>query len=222
MRPFISANITRLRELPNSEGNLRHFVGVLLVAILFFLPLTACQSNKVDSLNYLQSVKNGQLIFADGKTEAIPHWGDSAWTHIFCVRHAEKAKDDPKDPLLTPEGTARAERLGRILAEADLDSVYASPYRRTQLTAEPVQRRGKTPPVTTYRPDQQAEWFPTVLEHSRGEKLLVVGHQNTIPQLLNQLDGSLRFDNIPDLDYGRFYVVATQGVGKSTIIECRY
>jgi phosphohistidine phosphatase SixA len=197
-------------------------VGVPILISIFFSLFTACQSNKVDSLNYLQSVKNGQLIFADGKTESIPHWGDSTWMHIICVRHAEKAKDDPKDPLLTPEGTARAERLGRILAEAGLDSVYASPYRRTRLTAEPVQRRGNTPQIVTYLPDKQAEWFPTVLEHSRGKKLLVVGHQNTIPQLLNQLDGSLRFDNIPDLDYGRFYVVATQGIGKTTIIECRY
>lgn len=176
----------------------------------------------MDSFNYLQSVKNGQLIFADGKAESIPHWGDTTWTHIFCVRHAEKAKDDPKDPLLTPEGTARAERLGRILAEAGLDSVYASPYRRTQLTAEPVQRRGNTPPLVSYRPDKQAEWFPMVLEQSKGKKLLLVGHQNTIPQLLNQLEDSLRFDNIPDLDYGRFYVVATQGIGKTEVMEYRY
>jgi 2,3-bisphosphoglycerate-dependent phosphoglycerate mutase len=199
-----------------------HYVGVLFATTIFFLSLTACQSNKVDSLIYLQSVKNGQLIFADGKTESIQHWGDSSWTHIFCVRHAEKAKDDPKDPLLTPEGTARAERLGRILAESGLDSVYASPYRRTQLTAEPVQRRGNTPPVVTYRPDQQAEWLLTLMEQSKGKTLLIVGHQNTIPQLLNQLEGSLRYDNIPDLDFGRFYVVATRGIGKTEIMEYRY
>ncbi len=176
----------------------------------------------MESFNYLQAVKNGLCTFADGTTESIPHWGDPAWIHIFIVRHADKAKDDPRDPSLTAEGAARAERLGRILAEAGLDSVYATPSRRAQLTAEPVQRRGQTPPVISYRPDKQEAWISELLEHEKGKKNLVIGHQQTIPQLLNQLSESLDYDHIPEQDYGRFYVVASQGVGKTEIKELRY
>lgn len=181
----------------------------------------------MDSLNYLKAVNGGQLHFADGTVKHIPHWGDPAWAHFFCVRHAEKAKDDAQDPGLSTEGEARAERLGRIMADVGLDSVYATPYRRTQLTAEPVQRRGHTPPVVTYKPNDQDEWLLGLLPNSPGKKLLIVGHQNTIPQLLNQLaGGGFDFDNIPDSDFGRFYVVATQGIGDDTepmeVLEVRY
>lgn len=172
---------------------------------------------------YLLSVKNGALHFNDGSSRQIPHWDEAEWTTLFLVRHAEKAKDDPKDPMLTAEGSARAERLGRIMAEAGLDSVYASPYRRTQLTAEPVQRRGKTPPTVTYEPNEQSKWVPELLTNSKGKKLLIVGHQNTVPQMLNQLmGGGFNYDNIPDADYGRFFVVSTSGIGKTEIIEIRY
>lgn len=177
----------------------------------------------MDAQPYLNAVKDGQLHFSDGSSRAIPHWGDPAWTHIFLVRHAEKAKDDPKDPLLTAEGQARAERLGRILADAGLDSVYASPYKRTQLTAEPVVRRGKTPDAVTYSPDKQDEWALELLENAKGMQLLIVGHQNTVPQLLNQLNGAgFHYENIADADFGRFFVAATQGIGKTTVLEARY
>jgi 2,3-bisphosphoglycerate-dependent phosphoglycerate mutase len=196
---------------------------ILLFAATLSALLMGCQNHKMDSLNYLKAVKDGQMHFADGTLQAIPHWGDTTWIHIFCVRHAEKDKVDPHDPGLTAEGEARAERLGRILAETGLDSVYSTPYRRNQLTAEPVQRRGHTPPVITYRPENQEEWIPELLENSLGKKLLIVGHQNNIPQLLNQLtEAGFDFDNIPDSDFGQFYVVATQGIGKSIILELRY
>lgn len=196
---------------------------ILLFAATLSALWMGCQNPKMDSLNYLKAVKDGQMHFADGAVQAIPHWGDPAWTHIFCVRHAEKDKDDPRDPGLTAEGEARAERLGRILSEAGLDSVYATPYRRNQLTAEPVQRRGHTPPIVSYRPDNQEEWILELLESSKGKRLLIVGHQNTVPQLLNQLNGvGFEYDNIPDSDFGRLYVLSTQGVGKTQIIELRY
>jgi phosphohistidine phosphatase SixA len=195
---------------------------LLFIATLLAI-LNGCQNKKVDTISYLQAIKNGQLIFADGTTQAIPHWDEPAWIHLFCVRHAEKAKDDPKDPLLTAEGAARAERLGRIMAESGLDSVYATPYRRNQLTAEPTQRRANTPPMVSYEPDTQAEWILELLENSAGKKLLIVGHQNTVPQLLNQLKGEgFDYENIADQDYGRFYVVATKGIGETEIIETRY
>lgn len=193
--------------------------------LLFAAPLLAlfwgCQS--MDSPHSLQAVKDGQLYFLDGTAQAIPHWRDPEWTHFFCVRHAEKAKDDPKDPTLTAEGMARAERLGRIMAEAGLDSVYATPYRRSQLTAEPVQRRGSTAPIVTYKPDEQEAWLLELLKTSKGKKMMVIGHQNTIPKLLNQLKGdAFDYENIPDLEFGLLYVVATKGVGQTEIVEVRY
>jgi phosphohistidine phosphatase SixA len=193
--------------------------------LLFTAPLLVLLSNcqNMDSLNYLKAVKNGQLHFADGSTQDIPHWGDPAWTHLFCVRHAEKDRDEPHDPGLTTEGEARAERLGRIMSEAGLDGVYASPARRAQLTAEPVQRRGNTPPVETYAPEDQEDWIVELLTISQGKKILIVGHQDSVPRLLNQLNGGgFDFDNISNSDFGKLFVVATKGIGETEVMELRY
>ena len=177
----------------------------------------------MDLLNYLKGVKNGQLHFADGSFKEIPYWGDPAWMHLFCVRHAEKEKGDPHDPALSTEGDARAEHLGRIMASAGLNMVYASPARRAQLTAEPVYRRSQTPPVETYKPEEQVEWILEMLAHYPGKKILIVGHQDSVPHLLNYLNGGgFDFDNISNADYGKFYVVATKGIGETTVIEARY
>ena len=176
----------------------------------------------MDSLNYLKAVKNGQFIFADDTTQAIPHWGDPAWTHIFCVRHGEK-DDELFDPGLTALGDARAERLGRIMAEAGLDAVYSTPTRRTQLTAEPVCRRGFTPAVITYEPSEQDEWLLELLPEIKGKQILIVGHQHNIPHLLNQLKGGgFAFEHISSYDYGRFFVAITQGIGATEVLELRY
>jgi phosphohistidine phosphatase SixA len=177
----------------------------------------------MDTLNYLKSVKDGQLHFADGSIQNIPHWGDAQWTHFFCVRHAEKASDDPYDPELNALGDARAEHLGRIMAEAGLDAVYATPTRRTQLTAEPVCRRGFTPAVQIYEPTEQDEWLLELLPTVLGKKLLIVGHQHNIPHLLNQLVGSgFAYEHISNYDYGRFFVAATKGIGQTEVLELRY
>lgn len=178
----------------------------------------------MDTFNYLQSVDHGQLHFADGAVTAIPHWEDPSWAHLFLVRHADKAKDEgPIDPGLSAEGEARAERLGRIFSASGLDTVFATPTKRAQKTAEPVQRRAHTPSVETYNPDEQASWLHENLPLWMGKKILIVGHQYTVPHLLNQLKGrGFDFDNIPNADYGQVYIVATKGIGETEILALRY
>lgn len=202
----------------------KHKVWQPLLFFVATLPLflTTCQ-NMDNANNYLTAIKDGQLYFANGSYKPIPHWGEAGWTHFFCVRHAEKAKDTFNDPGVTAEGAARAERLGRILAEAHLDSVYATPFKRTQLTAEPVVRRGRTPPTVTYFPQKQAEWIEELLPSLAGKHILVVGHVDSVPALLNQLNGGgFDFDNIPDYDYGRLYIAAVKDFGQAEIMELRY
>jgi phosphohistidine phosphatase SixA len=103
------------------------------------------------------------------------------------VRHAEKAKDDPRDPSLSEGGRARAERLAAALKNQPVRAVYATAYRRTRQTGEPTaQTHGLQ--VITYDAKQPAGDFAATLrrEHPVGT-VLVVGHSNTAPDIAGAL-----------------------------------
>ena len=59
-------------------------------------------------------------------------------TTFILVRHAEKSKDDPRDPSLSEEGIKRAESLNAMLKQADIAALYSSPYKRTRSTVQPI------------------------------------------------------------------------------------
>ena len=111
---------------------------------------------------------------------------DDALSFVL-VRHAEKATDDPKDPTLTPAGTARAQHLADTLAHEPVVAVYATPYRRTQLTAAPTAASHRLT-VRTYDASLPADTFAAQLLHDHDSgTVLVVGHSNTIPALASAL-----------------------------------
>jgi 2,3-bisphosphoglycerate-dependent phosphoglycerate mutase len=165
---------------------------------------------------------DGQLRFSDGSSRTVPHWGDTTHLILYCARHCEKVRDGSKDPDLTPEGQARAERLGRILSGAKIQRVCTTPYKRTMQTGEAVQRQTGNPPFETYPPDTQAVWLESVLAGGGGKQYFAAGHSNTIPQLLNLLVGKNQFADIPDDEFGMLYIAVTSGLGKSEVIECKY
>lgn len=182
----------------------------------------ACAFSPPPPLPLITAISDGQLRFADGSSRPIPHYGDSAHVILYCARHCEKAKDGTKDPDLTAEGQARAERLGRILSDAKIDRVCTTPYKRTMQTGEAVQRQTGNPPFETYPPDAQAVWLESVLAAGGGKQYFVAGHSNTVPQLLNLLVGKIQFQDIADDEFGMLYVAVTAGLGKTEVIECRY
>lgn len=99
------------------------------------------------------------------------------------VRHAEKAKDDPKDPTLSEAGVARAKRLAESLANARVVAAYATKYRRTQLTAAPTSMSHHLD-LRTYDASLPAAEFARQLRTAHPDgTVLVVGHSNTIPDL---------------------------------------
>lgn len=99
------------------------------------------------------------------------------------VRHAEKAKDDPKDPTLSQAGVTRAQRLAESLAKRHVVAAYATKYRRTRLTAAPTVMSHHLD-LRTYDASLPATEFARQLRESHPEgTVLVVGHSNTIPDL---------------------------------------
>ena len=108
-------------------------------------------------------------------------------TLVYVVRHAEKAAD-PGDgnPDLTEAGKARAKALARTLQDVPLAAIYSTPLARNVQTAAPVAAAQKLEPEILAPAATRALADRLIAAH-RGDRVLVVGHSNTIPELLRAL-----------------------------------
>src|SRR5258706_9672563 len=119
---------------------------------------------------------------------------------IVLVRHAEKAASSDMDKTgdvdLSPEGRQRAERLAKAIKKYKPHEIFATDYKRTRQTAEPIAKfRGKE--IQIYDPQKQAELIPKILA-STTDHYLIVGHSNTIPALANLLAKKDIFKQLQD------------------------
>src|SRR5690348_18439315 len=102
---------------------------------------------------------------------------------VIIVRHAEKV-DNSKDPDLSPAGQARAERLVQILKDAKITAIFTTELKRTQQTAAPLATSIGITPVIVAAKDYAG--LASKLHQVEGAAL-VVGHGNTIPDIVKVL-----------------------------------
>jgi broad specificity phosphatase PhoE len=122
---------------------------------------------------------------------------------IFIVRHAEKASTGGNDPGLSPEGQKRAEALARILKDSQITSVFVTEFKRTQETAAPTAEAAHLTPTVISANDTAG--LVDKLRALNGNAL-VVGHGNTIPDVLKRLGISVSV-SIPEDDYTEMFAV---------------
>lgn len=130
-------------------------------------------------------------------------------TTYYVVRHAEKDTSDPADadPPLSAAGSARAIVLCDTLQNKGIDTIFATQYQRTQLTAQPAATLlGKT--ITIVNSANTANLI-TTLQTLNGKEVLVVGHSNTVPQIVQGLCGEV-ISPIAETDYDNMYIIKIQ------------
>ncbi len=188
------------------------------VCFVMALSLYSClNTSSRTELPYLAKATKEGLKTAVG--DFIPYPEDSTTAVFFLVRHAEKAEG--QNPGLTDEGRLRAHRLASILGEAGLDMGFTTPYNRCISTINPLAMRYKLP-VAGYEVDRQEELIDTLFAKNPGARVLIVGHSNTIPRLLNVLLGEERYENMPEELYDRLFVVFSKGRAQSQVLEFSY
>lgn len=138
---------------------------------------------------------------------------------IFLVRHAEKAKVK-HDPPLSKEGAARAQRLADLLQDAGVTSILTTELQRTKQTAAPLAKKLKVDPVELSSADPKA-FAARALQGSGAT--LVVGHSNTLPDILAAL-GVKPAIAIADDEYSNLFVVvpAAGKGGEPVLIRLRF
>ena len=152
-------------------------------------------------------------------------------TTVFLVRHAEKAQEPAQDPALTEAGRARAEALARLLSGAGVKAVYTSQFARTKQTAEPLAKLLGVPVdavalgVKPDRPrevsEQSIRELKSRVEGHAGGAVLVVGHTNSVPDLIRELGG----DIVPTMDeskYDNLFVVTVYAPGRAKVVQLKY
>jgi broad specificity phosphatase PhoE len=123
---------------------------------------------------------------------------------IFIVRHAEKATTGGNHPDLCVAGQKRAEALARILKDSQVTAVFVTEFKRTQETAAPTAKAAHVNPTVV--PANDVAGLATKVRALKGNAL-VVGHGNTIPDLMKAL-GIRTPITIPEDDYSEIFVVS--------------
>lgn len=141
-------------------------------------------------------------------------------TTFILVRHAEKGKDDPRDPNLNAEGLKRAQALNTMLAQADIAALYSSPYKRTKGTVQPI-ADAKGLEISTYDP-RSAAFLEEIMAKYKGKTIVISGHSNTTPNVVNALIGENKFKQLSEDTYGNIYVVSVTEIGKGTVTLLSY
>jgi broad specificity phosphatase PhoE len=141
----------------------------------------------------------------------------TACSHTYyLVRHAEKAEaasgttmSTRGNPPLSVEGEERAQALKDALQSSKIDYIFSTNTTRTLSTAEPLrQLRGLT--VEHYGPMPDAAF----IEKLKGIKknVLVVGHSNTIDDIVNGLTGEKTVPgDLPESEYNNLFVITYKG-----------
>ena len=123
---------------------------------------------------------------------------------VLVVRHAEKAKGGGNDPELSPAGHERAEALARILKDSQISAIFVTEFKRTQETASPAAKQSHIRPTIGQSADIAG--LAAKLREMKGNAL-VVGHGNTIPDLMKAL-GITTPVTISEDDYTEIFLVS--------------
>jgi broad specificity phosphatase PhoE len=138
---------------------------------------------------------------------------------LFVVRHAEKLSD-AEDAPLSSVGEARARRLADLLRDAHLSAIYTSLLKRAIATATPLST-ARHLPITRLDGRKIPELVSRIQKEHQRDRVLVVGHTNTIPELLAAY-GLERIPDLPALEYDNLYIVYPQKAGPATLVRLRY
>lgn len=145
----------------------------------------------------------------------------SCTTTYYIVRHAEKANSTADTPL-SAEGQARAQALRDTLISENITKVFVTDYQRTQQTAEPLATELGISPTEVFA--NQTTELVQQLKTINGENVLIVGHSNTVPVIIDELMESPQNVTITETSFDNLFKVKIKkgGNGLKEFIQLTY
>jgi phosphohistidine phosphatase SixA len=154
------------------------------------------------------------------------YWKMATTTTIVVLRHAEKQVNSISDSPLSPPGEIRAERLAQMFGGAEkfgrLEKIYVTATRRTQQTAATLAQRLDLKPEVAAANETPSETARRALRENRGGLALIVGHSNTVPDIVRAL---AKVDHVPlfsDEEFDTIYIVSVPTIGEASVLRLKY
>ena len=124
----------------------------------------------------------------------------------YFIRHAEKDRSDStnKNPSLTIQGLERANKWALFFKDKNIAAVYSTNYKRTQQTAQPIAKEQNLEIISYTTKELISEKF---IANNKGKNIVIVGHSNTTPELVNSLLGEKKYEDIADSENNNVFIV---------------
>jgi len=144
-------------------------------------------------------------------------------TTYYIVRHAEKETSTmtatttmTSDVPLSDAGKQRAEALKNVLINKDIKYIFSTNTVRTSSTAKPLSNATSVP-IQFY--DAVDSAFLSKLKEISDGNVLIVGHSNTVDDLVNGLLGDKKLSDLRDDQFGDLFLVRKKGKKYSYELE---
>jgi 2,3-bisphosphoglycerate-dependent phosphoglycerate mutase len=157
------------------------------------------------------------LLFAIFAVAGILFINDSVSaqaTTIILLRHAEKdtstagSASMQANPPLSKEGEQRALRLTEVLKDYSPDLIWSTDYTRTKSTVAHLAKKFNKE-IQVYNPREMAAFADQLLQQ-QGKTIVVAGHSNTTPSLVNLLIKEKKYPNLDESVYNQLWIVTVK------------
>ena len=139
---------------------------------------------------------------------------------FIIIRHAEKdttvkgSQMMQADPPLNSRGQERAASLIQKFKRYKISKIYSTNFNRTKSTVLPLANAiGLS--INDYDPKQLKAFADELqLPVNNSKTILIVGHSNTSPKLVNLLLGREVYKDLDDSVYNQYWIVKIKGQRK--------
>lgn len=134
-------------------------------------------------------------------------------TQIYILRHTEKADETSENPNLSAQGIERAKYWKKVLQHTEFDQVFTTEFKRNIQTAELISAASSVKPELYYPMSFDVLKFLNLI---KGQKVLIIGHSNTIPDMVNRLIDETKYPPMSHKNYNILYVITINENGDTS------
>lgn len=141
-------------------------------------------------------------------------------TTVILIRHGERNAPSAAnpDPHLNAAGKVRAKKLIHVIGQSGIKAIYNSHFVRSRETAQPLASHLGLSPIVM---DEPLQIKSDILSNHAGQTVLVIGHSDTVPDLINRF-GAGSMPAIDDGEFDNLFIVKVFGRQSASVTRLKY